>query len=206
MKSRKKFKKWNFRPVMEEVLKVRRLSMRKTVLIASLTIVFLTIPFLIRAEVYKWIDDKGDTHFTDDYSTIPEKYLPAAETQSFPQESSPPSVEGKPTEEKPTPALAPKSSEPLADTTPRLFISGVISTVGAGTIVVTGEGNDMVFLVSEDTKIIAYGGKDVPFAELKAGMSVTVEYMKNGDDIHPLSIRINTMPEGVPTRQKTQKK
>jgi hypothetical protein len=190
---------------MEEVLKLRRPSMRKIALIASLTIFFLIIPFFIRAEVYKWTDDKGDIHFTDEYSTIPEKYLPAAETQSFPQESSLPSVEGKPTEGKPTSVLAPKRSEPLADTTPRLF-SGVISTVGTETIVVTGDGNDMVFLISEDTRIVTDEGKDVPLVELKPGMSATVEYMKDGDDNHPLSIRISTMPEGVPTRQKAQKK
>jgi hypothetical protein len=82
----------------------------------------------------------------------------------------------------------------------------VISTVGTETIVVTGDGNDMVFLISEDTKIVAYGGRDALFDELKPGMSVTVEYVKNGDDIHPLSIRINTLPEGVRTRQKTQTK
>jgi len=47
---------------------------RKTVLIAVLTIGFLVIPFLIHAEVYKWIDDKGTVHFTDNYSNIPSSY------------------------------------------------------------------------------------------------------------------------------------
>jgi hypothetical protein len=48
--------------------------MQKTVLIAALTIGLLTIPFLVHAEVYKWIDDKGTIHFTDDYSNIPSSY------------------------------------------------------------------------------------------------------------------------------------
>lgn len=48
--------------------------MQKTVLIAVLTIGFLVIPFLIHAEVYKWIDDKGTVYFTDDYSKIPSSY------------------------------------------------------------------------------------------------------------------------------------
>jgi len=48
--------------------------MRKMVLMAVLTIGFLVIPFLIRAEVYKWIDDKGTVQFTDDYSNIPSSY------------------------------------------------------------------------------------------------------------------------------------
>jgi len=32
------------------------------------------IPFLVHAEVYKWIDDKGTVHFTDDYGNIPSSY------------------------------------------------------------------------------------------------------------------------------------
>lgn len=48
--------------------------MGKKVLIGALTIGFLMIPFLIHAEVYKWIDDKGTIHFTDDYSNIPSPY------------------------------------------------------------------------------------------------------------------------------------
>src|SRR5512136_401847 len=84
--------------------------MQKTVLIAALTIGLLTIPFLVHAEVYKWLDDKGQVHFTDDYSNIPEKYRPVAETQRFaqdPKETSPSSVERKP-----TPASAAKVPEP----------------------------------------------------------------------------------------------
>jgi hypothetical protein len=48
--------------------------MRKTALIAASTIFCLMIPFLIHAEVYKWVDDKGTIHFTDDYSNIPSSY------------------------------------------------------------------------------------------------------------------------------------
>jgi len=33
------------------------------------------------AEMYKWVDDKGTVHFTDDLSTIPEKYREDAETR-----------------------------------------------------------------------------------------------------------------------------
>jgi len=44
--------------------------MRKMIFMAGLTIGFLTIPFLVHAEIYKWIDDKGTIHFTDDYGRI----------------------------------------------------------------------------------------------------------------------------------------
>ncbi len=49
-------------------------TMRKAILIAALTIGLLTVPFLVHAEVYKWIDGKGTIHFTDDYSNIPSSY------------------------------------------------------------------------------------------------------------------------------------
>ena len=42
-------------------------------ILASLTITLLTVQSL-RAQPYKWIDDKGNMHFTDDYGQIPEKY------------------------------------------------------------------------------------------------------------------------------------
>ncbi len=48
--------------------------MRKTVLIAGLSIGLMMISASVLGESYKWVDDKGSIHFTDDYSTIPEKY------------------------------------------------------------------------------------------------------------------------------------
>jgi len=38
------------------------------------------------AEMYKWVDEKGTLHFTDDFSKIPEKYQPDAESQKTPKE------------------------------------------------------------------------------------------------------------------------
>jgi len=91
----------------------------------------------------------------------------------------------------------------VAQETPLVF-SGVISKVDnvARTIVVTGGEEGMVFPVSEDTTIKTDYGKDVPFATLKNGMSVSVEYIKKGDDIHPLKIKINTRPSGFGKKQK----
>jgi Na+(H+)/acetate symporter ActP len=109
--------------------------MRKPVLMAALTIGLLMIPFLVYAEIYKWVDEKGTVHFTDDNSTIPEKYGQQVERRSLPEDSKP-ITEEKKTESKT--AGIPLSSPEVQDT-PLLF-SGMISTVGAGTIVVTGEG------------------------------------------------------------------
>jgi hypothetical protein len=167
--------------------------MRKTVLIAALTIGFSMIPFLIHAEVYKWIDDKGTIHFTDDRSNVPEKYLPVAETQPFPKESSLPGVK-----EKSAPAFAPKSSEPLEQEIARLF-SGLINGVdGSGrSITVTGEGKEMVFTVSEDTRITTDYGKNVSFSELKNGSPVTVEYIEKDGDHQARSVKVSFLLAGT---------
>lgn len=188
--------------------------MQKRVLIAALTIGLLTIPFFVHAEVYKWIDDKGDVHFTDDYSSIPEKYRPVAETKRFPQDpkdTSPSSVE-----KKPTPALAPKVpepemqkkvSEPAVQKTPSVVpevFEGVISKLDdfGRSFVATGEKGTVSFPISEDTRIIDEFGKEVPFEDLTRRMSVTasgvpvsVKYLRDGDDIHTSTITIRAQKE-----------
>ena len=69
--------------------------MQKTVLIAALTIGLLMIPFLVYAEVYKWVDEKGTVNFTDDNSTIPEKYGQQVERRSLLEDSKPMTEERK---------------------------------------------------------------------------------------------------------------
>ncbi|NWG01739.1 MAG: DUF4124 domain-containing protein [Syntrophaceae bacterium] len=48
--------------------------MCKRVLIIGWTMGFLMSSSFIHAEVFKWVDDKGTLHFTDDYSRIPSFY------------------------------------------------------------------------------------------------------------------------------------
>ena len=57
-------------------------------------------------EMYKWMDEKGTVHFTDDLSSIPEKYRQDAETRKPPKEISTPQPK-----EKPTSTPSPKISE-----------------------------------------------------------------------------------------------
>ena len=166
--------------------------MRKTVLMAALTIGLLMIPFLVYAEIYKWVDEKGTVHFTDDNSTIPEKYGQQVERRSLPEDSKP-ITEEKKTESKT--AGIPLSS-PVVQDTPLLF-SGMISTIGAGTIVVTGEGKDMVFLVFEDTSIKTDYGQKISFSELKNGRPVTIEYIKEGGDNHARSVTVSILQAGT---------
>jgi len=52
----------------------------KPLLIGVLLLWFSSdISFLFSEEIYRWTDEKGTTHFTDDASTIPEKYRREAE-------------------------------------------------------------------------------------------------------------------------------
>jgi hypothetical protein len=185
--------------------------MKKTVLIATLTIGLLTIPFLVHAEVYKWIDDKGDVHFTDDYSSIPEKYRPLADTQRFPQD--PKDTSPLSGEKKPTPPLAPKvpepavqnrASEPTVQKPPLVqseVFEGVISKLDAfgRSFIVTGEKETMSFLLSGDTQIIDELGKEQHLEELRrrvetnpsTGVPVSVKYTRDGDDIHASHITLH---------------
>jgi clan AA aspartic protease (TIGR02281 family) len=58
-------------------------------------------------EMYKWVDEKGTVHFTDDPSSIPEKYRQDAETRKPPKETSTPQPL-----EMPKSSIPPKVSEP----------------------------------------------------------------------------------------------
>jgi len=69
----------------------------KTYLAAWVVILIIPmISFVARAEVYKWIDEKGNMHFTDDYSKIPEKFRSDAESRKVPTEATTPTLESKP--------------------------------------------------------------------------------------------------------------
>jgi clan AA aspartic protease (TIGR02281 family) len=47
-------------------------------------------------EMYKWVDERGTVHFTDDLSKIPEKYRADSESRKTPKEISSPEIKTKP--------------------------------------------------------------------------------------------------------------
>jgi len=61
--------------------------MRLLIFVIMLATVFVPSSY---GEMYKWVDDKGAVHFTDDVSNIPEKYRENAETRKSPKETSTP--------------------------------------------------------------------------------------------------------------------
>lgn len=52
----------------------------------TLVTIFLPTPFLFSGEVYRWTDEKGTVHFTDDASKIPEERSEQAERIEMPDE------------------------------------------------------------------------------------------------------------------------
>lgn len=173
------------------VIKREVVKMRKSFILLILLI--FAVP-VYADTVYKWVDEKGTTHFTDDHSTIPEKYGQQAERRSLPVDPTP-MMDEKKTESKT--AGIPLSSS-VEQERPLLF-SGLISNVGYSgrSIVVTGEEKEMIFTVLEDTTIRTDYGKNVSFNELKSGKSVTVEYIKRGDENQARSITVSLLSAGI---------
>jgi clan AA aspartic protease (TIGR02281 family) len=68
-------------------------KMRLILLCITLLVISISSSY---AEMYKWVDDKGTVHFTDDPSTIPEKYREDAETRKPSKEISTPQQTEKP--------------------------------------------------------------------------------------------------------------
>lgn len=55
-------------------------------ILVSFFFCFLFISSMAHGDVYKWVDEKGTLHFTDDLSKIPEKYRPKVEIIRKPKE------------------------------------------------------------------------------------------------------------------------
>ncbi len=72
-------------------------------------IILATIVPSSYGEMYRWVDEKGTVHFTDDLSSIPEKYRQGIETRKPPKEPLTPSPQPQ---EKPKPSPPQKVSLP----------------------------------------------------------------------------------------------
>jgi hypothetical protein len=68
--------------------------------ILSVTLFIFLISQISFAQVYKWTDEKGVTHFTDDITQVPEKYRPKSERVEIPEEKEETKVEGELTPKK----------------------------------------------------------------------------------------------------------
>ena len=71
-------------------------------------IVFFILVPVSYGEMYKWVDDKGAVHFTDDVSNIPEKYRGETETRKSPKETLTPQPRERTESPLPTKAAEPE--------------------------------------------------------------------------------------------------
>ena len=167
--------------------------MIRTAVIATFTVFLLMIPCIVHAAIYKWIDEKGTVHFTDDESTIPAKYRQQVENIVLPEGSKFITEGGGKGNET---AGSPTAGSLEQDVS--LWSSGVISRTDTGTIVVTVEGKDIVFFVSSNTRITTDNEKNVSASELKKGRPVTIEYIQQDDKNVARSIRVTLFQEKAP--------
>ncbi len=63
--------------------------MKKLKVVILLIAIIVTFPSPGFGEMYKWVDEKGTVHFSDDLSKVPEKYRPNAEMRKAPKEVPP---------------------------------------------------------------------------------------------------------------------
>ncbi len=72
--------------------------------------ILIGIVSLASGQMYKWVDEKGTVHFTDDFFKIPERYRPEAESRKVPKEPSPRPPHSP--QAKPMPPALSKAPEP----------------------------------------------------------------------------------------------
>ena len=100
----------------------------------------------------------------------------------------------------PAPEKAKAPEKPKAAEKPMKF-TGVAEKVDemAKTIVVKGKKESMTFAMDDKTKVTK-GGKDMPLAEVKSGMQVSVTYKKDGDKMMATALMVS-----APKPAKTEK-
>lgn len=80
--------------------------MRRPILLSVLLVLFLLLPIVpAHAEIYKWVDDEGKTHFTQNPAEIPEKF----------RNQIPPTKQPTPKPEESKKELGYGSNEPVED-------------------------------------------------------------------------------------------
>jgi hypothetical protein len=104
-------------------------------------------------------------------------------------------------QQKPAPAPAPAPAAPAKEEKPKIEkLTGVVEKIDemAKAVVVKDKKGEKTFAVDDKTKITK-GGKDMPFAELKKGTNVSVEYKKDGEKLVAVAIKA-AAPKAAPKK------
>jgi clan AA aspartic protease (TIGR02281 family) len=178
----------------------------KRALLLMVALVALAYP--AGAEMYRWVDEKGTVHFTDDLSRIPEKYRPDAETRKGPKETTSPGVRGKsitsPLSQPPSKTSEPQGFEvPLARKNQIMFVEvlldgrvkrNFIVDSGASFILIDrGTARELGITIDEYTPFIPVSTvSEVILTPLVTLKSVQV----GGAEVENVEALIYTMPAG----------
>ena len=170
----------------------------------SFVIVLAVLVASSYGEMYKWVDEKGTVHFTDNFSSIPEKYRPAAETRN-------------PSEETPTlqpqeiskPSLPEKIPEPPGTTVDltrsgELFFTEVVLNERMKQHFIVDTGASFTVISREAAKelgvTIDEGTPFIPVATASSVMFnplVTLKSVRVGDaEVENLDVLVHNLPGG----------
>ncbi len=84
-------------------------------------------------ELYRWVDEKGSIHFTDNFYSIPEKYRDKVERRRFPSPREPSTDPPQPQPGQPRPAFQPQRFVvPFTRAGNAIIVKGVVN--GKGTV------------------------------------------------------------------------
>ncbi len=158
------------------------------------------------ADMYKWVDEKGTVHFTDDVSKIPEKYRPDAQLQKMPREFPTPKKEVEPEF---VPASE-KPSEPVGFEIPikikrdvtmaKVILNGreeydfIVDTGASFTSISWRMAKDLGITIDENTPFIAVAtASDVVLEAL-----VTLRSVKVGEaEVENVDVLIGSPPDDM---------
>jgi hypothetical protein len=82
--------------IAHKILSMKRIS----IIILSILFLFTGKTEISFAQVYKWVDEKGAAHFTDDITQVPERYRSKAQNIGSPEEKEETRTEGEVTHKK----------------------------------------------------------------------------------------------------------
>jgi hypothetical protein len=140
----------------------RLMKMRHIVLFVAILIGIASLAF---GDMYKWVDEKGTVHFTDDYFKIPERYRTEVESREVPKETSPSPAKAKPILAAVSKAPEPKGSEVklirkhgvwLADVAlnKRVKRQFIVDTGATFTVISRQTANELGIVIDKDTLLI----------------------------------------------------
>jgi len=141
--------------------------------------IFVLIPGLAFAEIYYWVDDQGNQHFTTNYESIPERYR--SDVSPLPYSKGPPA----PPEVQPAPSSKGSTRIPFTTGSP-VLVSAKINGAGPITLILD-TGADRTLVAPSALSRLGISVENAPRALIKGvtgmnyGDAVWVDSVEVGD-------------------------